>query len=406
MFPRKFFLISFIFLFSVSIYAEFIGSVEFDKNAGRAPEFVKKREPLLAIEWAVPLKKNQVQVNRREEAGVTLFGEDILVAARSGELHLFGKNGELKLTAVFEGECTVAPVAVDETHALVSVSNSVFMMELVTEKKGEKTKYNWKILWNVAGKATVAAQPFIYEDKLVLIQFHDSVIYVVDKESGELKNMYSDYENSEELAVIRLAQPVIVDGKIVFGFSDGTITFFMLRDEGKVDLIPYYKFKTANSMRKFEKRDFFDVLSFVQIEDSILFSGGEYGGVIVDGKPVKLENMEDLQLFKYENGFAGFGRRGIFLFDENGKFKTQPFKSMNYVTNLVTGNGFAVAMTSGEGPMLGDTDAFIYLLSPDFTKVYYSMMIPNGVSSNAVCGNGAVYFVSDMGVLYKFKVLK
>ena len=403
MFPRKFFPVFFIFLFSLPVFAEFN---EFAGSAGKAPEFVKKGEPLLAIEWAVPLKKNQVQVNRREEAGVTFFGDDLLVATRAGELHLFGKNGGLKVTAVFEGECTVAPVAVDEKHVLVSVSNSVFLMELVTEKKGKKTEYGWKVLWKIDGKASVAAQPFIYEDRLVLVQFHDSVIYVVDKESGELKNMYSDYENSEELAVVRLAQPVIVDGKIVYGFSDGTITFFMLRDEGKIDLIPYYKFKTANSMRRFEKRDFFDVLSFVQIEDSILFSGGEYGGVIVDGKPVKLENMEDLQLFKYENGFAGFGRRGIFLFDENGKFKAQPFKSMNYVTNLVTGDGFAVAMTSGEGPMLGDTDAFIHLLSSDFTKDYYSMMIPNGVSSNAVSDRNAVYFVSDLGVLYKFKVLK
>jgi|GEM_PF-890239 len=403
MFPRKFFPLFFIFLFLFPVFAEFN---EFDKNIGKAPEFVRNGGPRLAVEWAVPLKKNQVQVNRREEAGVTLFGEDILVATRAGELHLFGKNGELKVTAVFEGECTVAPVAVDETHALVPVSNSVFMMELVTEKSGKKVEYSWKVLWNIAGKATVAAQPFVYENKLVLIQFHDSVIYVVDKESGELKNMYSDYENSEELSIVRLAQPIFVEGKIVFGFSDGTITFFMLRDEGKVDLIPYYKFKTANSMKRFEKRDFFDLLSFVQIEDSILFSGGEFGGVIVDGKPVKLENMEELELFKYESGFAGFGRRGIFLFDENGKFRTQPFKSMNYVTNLVQGNGFAVAMTSGEGPMLGDTDAFIYLLSPDFTKVHYSMMIPNGVSSSAVCDSSSVYFVSDMGVFYKFKVLK
>lgn len=403
MFPHKFFPLFFLFLFLLPLFAEFN---EFAGAEGRAPVFVKKGTPHLAIEWAIPLKKNQVQVNRREEAGVTLFGDDLLVATRAGELHLFGKNGGLKVTAVFEGECTVAPLAVDEKHVLVSVSNSVFMLELVTEKKGRKTEYSWKVLWNVAGKASIAAQPFIYENKFVLIQFHDSVIYVVDKESGELKNMYSDYENNDELAVVRLAPPVVVDGKIVYGFSDGTITFFMLRDEGKVDLIPYYKFKTANSMTKFEKRDFFDVLSFVQIEDSILFSGGEYGGVIVGGKPTKLENMEDLQLFRYENGFAGFGRRGIFLFDEEGRFKSQPFKSMNYVTNLVQGNGFAVAMTSGEGPMLGDTDAFIHLLSPDFTKDYYSMMIPNGVSSNAVSDKNAVYFISDMGVLYKLKVLK
>ena len=400
MFLRTYSTLFLIFLFSLTLFADF------DENAGKAPEFVKKGVPHLAMEWSVPLKKNQVQVNRREEAGVTLFGENLLVATRAGGLHLFGKNGGLKVTAVFEGEFTVAPVAVDETHALVPMSNSVFMMELVTGKKGKKVEYGWKVLWSVSGKANVAAQPFIYKDKFVLIQFHDSVIYVVDRETGELKTMYSDYENSEEMSVIRLSQPVVADGKVVFGFSDGTITFFMLRDEGKTDLIPYYKFKTANVLKKFEKRDFFDVLSFVNIEDSILFSGGEYGGAIIDGEPVKLENMEDLQLLKHEGGFAGFGKRGIFLFDENGKFKKQPFKSMNYVTNLVLGEGFAVAMTSGEGPMLGDTDAFVYLLSPDFAKVHYSMMIPNGVSSNAVCDGGSLYFISDMGVLYKFKVLK
>lgn len=390
----------FIFLFSLPLFAEF------DENAGKAPEFVTKKQPLLAVEWAIPLKKNQVQVNRREEAGVSLFGENLLVATRSGVLHLFGKNGELKVSAVFEGEFTVAPVAVDETHALVPVSNSVFMLELVTEKKKTRTDYSWKVLWNVAGKASVAAQPFVYREKYVLIQFHDSVIYVVDKESGELKTMTSDYENSEEMAVVRLSQPIEVDGKVVFGFSDGTITFFMLRDEGKTDLIPYYKFKTSNSLRKFEKRDFFDILSFVNIEDSLLFSGGEYGGVIIAGQPTKLENMEDLHLFRYKNGFAGFGKRGIFIFDEDGKFKSQPFKSMNYVTNLVWNERFAVASTSGEGPMLGDTDAFIHLLSPDFSQVYYSMMIPNGISGNMVSDANNLYFVSDMGVLYKFKVFK
>ena len=80
MFPRKFFPIFFVFLFSLPIYAEFN---EFAGPEGRSPEFVRKGGPRLAIEWAVPLKKNQVQVNRREEAGVTLFGDDILVAATS-----------------------------------------------------------------------------------------------------------------------------------------------------------------------------------------------------------------------------------------------------------------------------------------------------------------------------------
>lgn len=362
--------------------------------------------PRLGIEWALPLKKSQVQVNRREQAGVAFFGSDILVATRAGELHLFGKNGELKLTAVFDGEFVVAPKAVDETHVLVSMSNYVFMLELAAKKVGRRQEYSWNVIWSIAGKATVAAQPFVYKDKFVLIQFHDSVIYVVDKESGELKTMYGDYENSEEISVIHLASPIVLDDKIVFGFSDGTITFFMLRDEGKVDLIPYYKFKTANSLRKFEKRDFFDVLSFTQIEDSILFSSAEYGGVIIGGKPSKLGNMEDLQLLKYKEGFVGFGKKGIFIFNENGEFVEQPFKAGNYVMNLVFNDNFAVATISGEGPMLGDSDGFIYLLSPDFKQVYHSIMIPNGISGSMVLERNQLYLISDLGVFYKFKVVE
>ena len=34
------------------------------------------------------------------------------------------------------------------------------------------------------------------------------------------------------------------------------------------------------------------------------------------------------------------------------------------------------------------------------------MMIPNGVSSSAVCDGNTLYLISDMGVLYKLKVLK
>ena len=111
MFLRTYSTLVLIFLFSLTLFADF------DENAGKAPEFVKKGVPHLAMEWSVPLKKNQVQVNRREEAGVTLFGENLLVATRAGGLHLFGKNGGLKVTAVFEGEFTVAPVAVPSASA-------------------------------------------------------------------------------------------------------------------------------------------------------------------------------------------------------------------------------------------------------------------------------------------------
>ncbi len=58
----------------------------------------------LLIEWARPLKKNLVGVNKRELGGISSFGNNILVTTRCGKMHLFSHRGELKKTAVFNGD--------------------------------------------------------------------------------------------------------------------------------------------------------------------------------------------------------------------------------------------------------------------------------------------------------------
>lgn len=364
---------------------------------------LEARDPQLLIEWAKPLKKNLVQVNRREQGGIAAFRDGILVATHSGDMHYVSSKGEIRLTAAFDGTFSIVPLVVDDNHVIVSVSNRVYMLELVEEAK----KLDWKVLWHISGKSSVASVPFIREDKTVYIQFHDNSIYLVDKADGTLITSYSDFEKNDDASVLRLPSPLIIDDKIVFGFSNGTIIFFMQRAGSfREELIPYYKFKTSNSVARFEKKEFCDTLSIIPVEDSILFSNGEYGGAIVDGKPVKYENMEDLQLLSVPSGIIGYGKRGVMQFDAEGKFVKQFFKSPNYVTNLAISDTFAVATTSGEGPMLGNSDGFIYLFAPDFSKMYHSIMVSNGISGNMVAQGNIIYLLSDKGVLYKFNVLK
>ncbi|HQI05823.1 MAG TPA: hypothetical protein PL195_11250, partial [bacterium] len=107
----------------------------------------------LMIEWAVPLKKNLVQLNRREQGGVTIFGKDILVSTRSGDLHLFSDKGSIKKTVTFDGEFFLAPIVVDDGNVMVSVSNSVFMLNSSLE-----------LVWSVSGKAPVASNPFVTQE--------------------------------------------------------------------------------------------------------------------------------------------------------------------------------------------------------------------------------------------------
>ncbi len=372
-----------------------------------AGEFYEKRlearDPQLLIEWAKPLKKNLVQVNRREQGGIVAFRDGILVQTHTGDMHYVSSKGEIKLTAMFDGTFSILPLVIDDNRVIVSVSNKVYMLELVEEAG----KLDWKVLWHISGKSPVASVPFVRDDKTVYIQFHDNSIYLVDKADGTLITSYSDFEKNDDVSVLRLPSPLVLDDKIVFGFSNGTIIFFMQRAGSfREELIPYYKFKTSNSVARFEKKEFYDTLSIVPIEDSILFSNGEYGGAIVDGKPTKYENMEDLQLLSVPTGIIGYGKRGVMQFDAEGKFVKQLFKSTNYVTNLAITESFAVVTTSGEGPMLGNSDGFIYLYAPDFSRMYHSIMVSNGISGKMAAVGNTIYLLSDKGVLYKFNILK
>lgn len=348
----------------------------------------------LVLEWAHPVKKNLTQLNKREQGGITISGSDILVATRSGELHQFSVKGEIKKTIVFDGEFYFPPAVLDDGNVLVAVSNSIFMFSSSLE-----------LLWSSSGKTPVASTPFV-DKKNIFVQFQDNAIYVLNRADGRIRTSYT-YYSEEEVSFLRLSAPFISGDKHVFGFSSGMIVFFLLKEQAAPELIPYYKFKTSGRTGMFEKKEFFDVLSMIPAKDTVLFSGGEYGGIIIEGKMQKLENMRNLKLVKEDDGsVTGFGEGGVFSFDEEGRFISKPFSSQNYVSNFVKAGSFKVVSTMGEGSIIGYEEGYIHLLSKDMKKHLYSVMIPNGISSVMASSGNSVFVLSDMGVVYKFNIVE
>lgn len=347
----------------------------------------------LVMEWAVPIKKNLTQLNKREQGGVVVFGKDLLVATRSGSLIHFSQKGEIKKTLVFDGEFFFAPQVLEDGKVLVAVSNSVFLFDP-----------SLNLIWSSSGKTPVASKPMV-DKQNILVQFQDNAIYVLDMSDGKIKTSYT-YYSDEEVSFLRLSSPFILGEKHVFGFSSGMIVFFMMKNNGS-EMIPYFKFKTSNRTGMFEKKEFFDILSIVPVKDTIVFSGGEYGGIVVEGKVQQLENMKNLNLVNETDGtLTGYGEAGVFKFDAEGKFTSKPFSSLNYVSNYISSGDYAVLSTTGEGSILGYEEGFVYLMSADLKKQHHSIMIPNGVSSSMAFKNNSVFFLSDMGVVYKFNILK
>jgi hypothetical protein len=359
----------------------------------------------LLIEWAKPLKKNLTSLNRREQGGVVSFRDDILVVTRSGKMHQFSEFGTLKKTIVFNGEFYFAPI-VDKNEIFVPVSNSLILLDENFNKK-----------WSVSGKAPIASPPLI-DGNNIFIQFHDNSIYLIDRNTGEIKTTYT-YYTTDEISFIRLSPPFFSGDKIVFSFSNGMVFYFALRknsNTGTEELVPWYRIRTSGTQRSLEKKNFYDLLSVIPInEDTVLFSGGEYGGIISEGKAVQLKNIRNVNLTqKGDRSISGYGEGGIFLYgkdginllDEEGDSVQIPFRSENYVTNDISVGDYRVITTTGAGSMISYSEGHINLLTEDYSQTLYSIMVPNGVSAKGHFHNDAVYILSDMGVLYKLKVLK
>jgi len=360
----------------------------------------------ILIEWARPLKKNLVGSNSREQGGITSLGDDILVVTRSGKMHLFSQKGKLKKTVVFDGDFYFAPAVTDQSEIFVPVSNTLFCLD-----------HNFNIKWSVSGRAPIASEPFVHEG-YVFAQFHDNSIYLIERNTGEIKTTYT-YYTDDEISFIRLAKPFIMEDKFVFSFSNGMVFHFALRkntSSGTEELVPWFRIRTSKQQRSLDKRNFYDLLSLIPVgENQLLFSGGEYGGIISEGKSNELKKMRNVQLVVEDNGsITGYGEGGIYLYGDQGIYLLDeeedsvknPFFSSNYITNNIKAGDYRIITTTGAGSMAAYNEGFIYLLSGDYSKTLYSIMLPNGVSAKGLFHKGSVYILSDMGVLYKLNISK
>jgi hypothetical protein len=360
--------------------------------------------PLL-IEWARPLKKNLIGENRREQGGIASFGENILVVTRNGRMLLVSTKGEIKKSVKFDGEFYFTPETTEKGEIFVPVSNTLFCLDK-----------DFNIKWSISGRAPISSEPFIDGDK-VFVQFHDNSIYLVNRSSGEIRTTYTYYTN-DEISFIRLAKPFYMEDKIVFSFSNGMVFHFALRKNsaGTEELVPWFRIRTSKQQRSLDKRNFYDLLSIIPINDStLLYSGGEYGGIISEGRSEELKKMRNVKLVQEKDGsLSGYGEGGIFLYgkdgefllDESGEAVVTPFVSENYITNNIMVGNSRVITTVGAGSMISYNEGFIHLLSEDYSKVLYSVMVPNGISAKGLLHKGSVYILSDMGVLYKLNISK
>lgn len=344
----------------------------------------------LLVNWAVPLKKEMASIKKREYAGLLYHDGRIYAALRNGRLVMFDRAGRKRGERRFSGEFIIPPMAAGE-GILVCESNVLRALNAdLTER------------WQVAGKSPIVAPPLMRPEGIYL-QFTENTIYLIDPNTGAIRANYTFYGDNP-LSYAMLGRPVVYGDKAAFGFSNGQIIFFLHKKEaatGIEELLPYYKYQTGDASSLFDKKEFYDLFSLLPgAEGMLLFSNGEMGGVVrvTDGSVTKTAEMRNLMLGELSDGsILGYGEGGALLLAKDGTVMKRLFKSDSFVSGYIP---------AGEYAFFTETGGAVSLYDAQLSGKITGTRIPQGVSSGGVWGDGALYVLSDMGVLYSFGVAK
>jgi len=339
----------------------------------------------LYINWAYPLKTTYSGLSFREMSGVAIFNDKVCVTTRAGGFFVFSKEGKPLFKKKFDGEFLFEPIVIGK-HILLAVSEKAILMDA-----------SFNQVWSVAGKTAIASTPYLAKEG-VYIQFQDDTIYLINQQNGDILANYS-YYNENAMSYVKLASPVLVGEKTVFGFSNGLITYFKHKAESAKNsqIVPYYKFKTAGRSNFLQKKEFYDVFSLVSMDDKLFFANGESGGIISGGKIIKKGEMKNkiLQIHDKDK-ILGFGEGGLFLFGKNGETERKILDIDNFVSSFTQTENFTLVF---------EMEGKLRILDKDMNKTLSVINIPYGVSSKvAVYQKDSFYFLSNRGVLYSASI--
>lgn len=335
----------------------------------------------LMIEKVITLKENLRKETFPEQGGAALFKDKFLFTTDNGIFIVSDINGKLLLKEKTEGQFIFEPIINDDYYYLISTSYV------------QKRDVSNKIVWTLNTKTPVASRPFFTKDKKIFIQLQDNTIYYIDDKNGNVDSNYT-YYNENEISYIKLADPIISGDKIVFGFSNGLITYFAVKNN---QLIPFYKFKTAGKSFYYTKKEFYDMFSFINTPAGLLFSSGENGGLMIKGKVTPIKEISNIRLKNLGKEILGYGANGIFIFNEKGKLLRHPLAIEGFIFNVVSNNNNVLA-TSSKGRL--------YIIDTEFKKVKGKFNIPEGINGKIASYKDKFAFISNFGNLYIVSVHK
>lgn len=355
------------------------------------PYSMAEPEPPLKVNWTHQMApKGEMLYGPIELAGLASDGNSVFVGSRQGVFYALDLiTGNEIWSYKTMGPIMSTPVI--DNHRVVFGNSDGLLYAL--------RKADGGFLWDYSTKGEILGQPAVDENFLYFATTTNT-INALDKVTGEWKWRFNR-ESVSGLTILGTSSPVIHDGIVYVGFSDGKIVALNAADGRE---------RWQNTL-EYEGR-FIDVDSTVLIVDEKIYLAS------YDGSFFCLSVENGSILWKREGGgvsrpalagdkvfFAGSDGQFYALNKDTGEKVwsidiTEQDMQAQLADILKPGRNSVAPVILDDKVVFGSQNGYLYFVEQVSGKIIWSYYPGTGIASEPVVKEGKLLFVSNTGNLY------
>jgi outer membrane protein assembly factor BamB len=351
----------------------------------REAHFVAPVE-VLQVRWQRHLTEEPlIEYKPQEFAAATTSddGSTVFVGSSAGFIHAFdSQSGDIRWRKKLEGGVGQARfVEGDRTLYVGTLGGVIYGLDAVT---GEER-------WNYHVKGPIESQP-VWADGVVYFTSGENRVYALDAHKGTWKWQY-DRESPESFTIRGYGGPLVLNGRVYVGFSDG-----------------YLACLNAGTGEVLWARPFGgDAIRFVDVDSTPLYYRGSLYISSYTGGVYALEPRDGSVKWRYEvegagslrawNGRLYFAaaRWGMHCLDTEGHLLwKQALAEAGELSPPLLVHGYVLVSASGGGTYVADATS---------GHLYQFFAPGHGVTSSPATDGRQVYVLSNGGYFYALRLM-
>ena len=338
-------------------------------------------EPL-TLKWVTQLKKEKIITRKPYQfASPVLDGENLYVGVARGRFYsIDAKKGKKNWQAELDGG-VYADATFDEENIFVGDRKGVVYS--IAKKDG-------KINWKTESGGEISATPVLFGENVLVVTALRQLV-ALDKASGALKWVTTKSGTQPQMTVKETSTPVLYDGKLYVGYSDGSVNCLNPSDGAAI-----WSRDVANKSAR-----------FIDMDSTPLFVGGLMVISSADGKTYALNPNDGSKVWAVDHGgandvvtdgnvlyVAGGGYVASIDPNSGGVIWEQQLKDSAELSTPSVGNGFLVVF---------GTEGHMYILDSVSGQVKSKRYLGKGTFGRGVVYGDRLFVLTNSSRLFYFQ---